>query len=64
MTLEERLVISAYTGVLMCDFDIFHEYAQKVLNRTIFSHEFIFDSLEKELKDAVRDDFIALCGND
>ena len=31
MTKQEKIVVSAYTGVLMCDFDDLHEYIEDKL---------------------------------
>ena len=31
MTTTEKIVVSAYTGYLMCDFDLLHQYVEKVL---------------------------------
>lgn len=33
MTKHEKIVVSAYTGVLMCDFDDLHKYIQEKLGR-------------------------------
>lgn len=64
MTLQERLVVSAYTGTLMCDFDKLHEYIEKVLDRPVFTHELARDDVCEEIKKKVKPAFLALCGND
>lgn len=61
MTKEEKLIISAYTGILMTDFNDMHEYAEKKLDRPIFTHEFAEESTVNELKEAVKEDFLKLC---
>ena len=63
MTQEERLIVSAYTGILMTDFDKFHEYCEKVMGRPVWTHEFANESFNKELKGKVKNNFIKLCGN-
>ena len=63
MTQEERLVVSAYTGILMTDFSKFHEYCEKIMGRPIWTHEFANESFNKELKEKVKNNFIKLCGN-
>ena len=39
MTKWEKVVISAYTGVLMCDFDDLHKYIEDKLGRPVWTHE-------------------------
>jgi len=60
VTLEEAAIISAYTGILIGSFDRFHEYAQKLFNRPIFTHEFADKSIVKKLKELSKADFIKL----
>ena len=62
MTQEERLIVSAYTGVTMTDFDKIQEYISKVLGRPIFTHELASETIQAEIKEAVKDKFLALCG--
>lgn len=35
MTLDEKIIVSAYTGYLMCDFSLVHAYIQKILGRPV-----------------------------
>lgn len=63
MTQEERLIISAYTGTLMTDFSKFHEYCEKIMDRPVWTHEFIYEEFWQELKEKVKNNFIKLCGN-
>jgi len=39
MTMEERLIVSAYTGHLMCNFELVHEYIEKIMGRPVYTHE-------------------------
>lgn len=32
-------VLSAYTGILLCDFGVMHEYIQHVFGRPVWTHE-------------------------
>ncbi len=64
MTLKERLIVSAYTGVLMCDFDILHRYIMEVLGRPIWTHELANPDILEELKEKVKPEFLKLCGNE
>ena len=61
MTKQEKLIVSAYTGILMTDFSDLHEFAEKKLGRPIWTHEFAEESVMNALKDAVRIDFLKLC---
>jgi hypothetical protein len=63
MTQEEKLVVSAYTGILMTNFSEFHEYCEKIMGRPIWSHEFASENFNKELKEKVKNNFIKLCEN-
>jgi hypothetical protein len=63
MTQEERLIVSAYTGILMTDFSKFHEYCEEVMERPIWTHEFCDEKFLQELKEKVKNNFIKLCGN-
>lgn len=64
MTLNERVIVSAYTGVLMCDFQHVHEYIERKLGRSIWTHEMSSSDVQDEIKTAVKQDFLALCGNE
>lgn len=61
MTKEERLIVSAYTGILMTQFGEFHEFAEVKLGRPIWTHEFASEILMNKLKKSVEDDFLNLC---
>lgn len=45
MTKQERLIVSAYTGVLMCDFSEFQTYVEQLLQRPVFTHELAMDDV-------------------
>jgi len=62
MTEKERVIVSAYTGVLMCNFSELHKYVEQKLGRPVFTHEFTDKDIIEEIKERVRDDFLALCG--
>lgn len=42
MTKREKCVVSAYTGVLMCDFADLHQYIEQLLGRPVWTHELAF----------------------
>ena len=61
MTKREKIIVSAYTGYLMCEFQDMHEYIEEKLGRPVWTHELGSDEVWKEIREAVYDDFIALC---
>jgi hypothetical protein len=63
MTKYEAAVISAYTGIVFCDFPSIHEYIEKILDRPVFTHELARESVVKEIKDASKADFFEIVNN-
>lgn len=63
MTLNEKVVVSAYTGVLMCDFNDVHKYIEYLLGRPVWTHELSDEDLWKEIKEKAKPDFLAICNN-
>ena len=61
MTKPEKLIVSAYTGVLMVDFNEFHQFAEKVLKRPIEEYEFVIRSTWNILKKKTEKKFLELC---
>lgn len=61
MTKQEKIVVSAYTGVLMCDFSDLHEYIEKKLGRPVWTHELASEEVQKEIRQKAKDDFLELC---
>ena len=61
MTKEEKLIVSAYTGILMVDFDELHKFIEKRLGRPVFTHELADELVCKEIEKAVKEDFLKLC---
>lgn len=50
----------AYTGIALGDFQTFHEYAEEVLGRPVWTRQFGNQAVADELKAASRADFLAL----
>ena len=63
MTKHEAVVISAFTGISMCEFSAIHEYIGKVLGRPVWTHELVYDEVWTEIKEASEEDFLAICAN-
>jgi hypothetical protein len=61
MTKEERLIVTAYTGVLMVDRDEFLDYAEQLLGRPILAKEVETEEFADAIVNAVTDDFVKLC---
>ena len=61
MTKQEKIIVSAYTGVLMCDFDDMHKYIEEKMQRPVFTHELGNENFLEELKEKVKPDFIEIC---
>lgn len=61
MTKEEKLIVSAYTMVLMTDFSSLHEFIEKKLGRPVWTHELANDSVINEIKEVIKEDFLKLC---
>lgn len=61
MTKYEKLVVSAYTGVLMVGFDDFHSFIEKLLGRPIFTHELADEKITNEIKEMIKPAFLGLC---
>lgn len=64
LTKEQAAIIGAYTGITVGPFSHIHEYAEKVLSRPIFTHEFASRQLMDELKNASFDDFMKVVAKD
>lgn len=60
MTIKEAAIVSAYTGILIGEFGEFHKYAEKVMGRSIMTHEFAVKITWNELHAATRDDFLGI----
>lgn len=60
MTEKERIIVSAYTGYLLCDFIKVHEYIEEKLGRPIWTHELANEEIQEEIRDKCRDDFVEL----
>lgn len=61
LTREQAAIIGSYTGICASGFGPVHEYAEKILERPIFSHEFAGKEIWKELKEKSKDDFLSIC---
>lgn len=60
LTKEQAIIISGYTGVLICNFADLHEDVEKRMGRPVWTHEFGDESFTEKVEDLYRDDFIDL----
>jgi hypothetical protein len=58
MTKQEAAIVSAYTGILIGEFDDMHEYIEKIMERPIFTHELGSPKIWIEVKQKSKQDFI------
>ena len=61
MKKQEAIVISAYTGFLMCEFSDMHKYVEKLMGRPVFTHEMANDEFMSKLRKKLKPDFIKIC---
>lgn len=60
MTLYEKVVLSAYTGILMCSIDEVHKYIEKLLGRPVWTHELASKALWEQIKEKAKPDFLKI----
>lgn len=60
LTREQAAIIGAFTGYAAGPFSDIHGYAEKVLGRPIWTHEFATKAVTDALREAARADFVAL----
>lgn len=58
-TKEQAAIIGAYTGFLAGPFSEMAEYAENLLGRPVYTHQ--YPSVANELRDAAKDDFLSMC---
>ena len=63
LTRAQGAIISAYTGITAGNFGDMQTYAENLLGRPIFTHEFAFKEVWDELREAARADFISICAD-
>lgn len=63
MTKREKIIVSAYTGCLMCDFQDMHRYIEEKLGRPVFTHELASKAVLDEIRAAAKPDFLELCND-
>lgn len=64
MTKREKIIVSAYTGVLMCDFADMQKYAEEKLGYSLFTHDFANPHIVDKIKEAAKEDFLEICNKE
>lgn len=62
ITDHDRIVMSAYTGILMCDFADYHKFVEETLGRPVLTHELENEEIHKELREKLKPDFLKIIG--
>ena len=60
LTKEQAIVISAYTGYMVCGFNDMHAEIEKRMGRPVWTHELGREEMAAELRRVFMDDFIAM----
>ncbi|RVT95230.1 hypothetical protein EOD42_16730 [Rhodovarius crocodyli] len=61
LTTEQAAIIGAFTGIACGPFSDIHKLAEQRLGRPIWTHEFAIEGVIVQLREAVREDFLAIC---
>ena len=61
MTTKERVIVSAYTGIRMCDMDLIEAYVQEKLGLPVLSNEWGDQRFHEIVQAMVAEDFLMLC---
>lgn len=64
MTLDEKIIVSAYTGYMMCDFSLVHAYIQKILGRPVWTHELTNGDILDEIGRRTKPEFLKICADE
>lgn len=62
MTNRERIIVSAYTGYLLCDFSDVQKYAEEKLGRPVWAYEFADKKFVDLLQEKSKADYLSLAG--
>lgn len=60
LTKEQAAVLGAFTGIACGPFADIHEYAEKVMGRPCWTHEFASSDFSEKLKELAREDFLSI----
>jgi hypothetical protein len=58
MKKREAAIVTAYTGILIGGFGDFRKYAEEIMKRPIWTHEFGDNNVTNKIKELSRNDFL------
>lgn len=61
LTSDQAAIIGAYTGISCGPFSDVHEIIERVLGRSVFTHEMASKELMNEVKQRIKPEFLAIC---
>lgn len=61
MTKQEKVIVSAYTGIFMCDIADIKPYIEEKLGRPVEALEFGSQKFWTGVREKVNDDFMKIC---
>lgn len=61
MTKKEAIVLSAYTGVLLCDFDDYHKYVESLFGCSLNTAELLM--LKEDIQERATEDAMKIINN-
>ena len=64
MTTREAAIVSAYTGYLLSDFANMQRYAEEVMGRPVWTHEFASTEFVDKLREKSKADFVNISVED
>lgn len=71
MTLDERIVVEAYTGYVMTggasrpeECGLCHKYIEQKMGRPVWTHELAFKEVQEQVRKSVLPDFLRLCAGE
>lgn len=64
MTLDEKIIVSAYTGYLMCDFSLVHAYIEKILGHPVWTGELTNGDILDEIGRRTKPEFLKICADE
>lgn len=60
LTKEQAVIITGYTGIMICQFPDFHQDVEKRMGRPVWTHEMGNEEFMEQVQEAYREDFLAL----
>lgn len=64
LTKEQAIVVSAYTGILICEFKDMHQDIEKRLGKPVDQFEFLDPQFRPRIKELYKKDFLELMPNE